>query len=431
MSKKKTKRNRARSTAAESARSVAAAGLALTPHQRCFALTGLVVWCACSLLLAGLIPRGDAPDEAAHLGYIDQLADTWTLVDFRTQGRGTEAHQPPLYYALCAAVSMATGGSLLVLRAISTVCGLALIVTTFALARAWRPTAGFAFPAVCAAAVGFLPMNLYVCSAVNNDPLVNVLVALGLLHMWHSRKSARGPLHAGLTGGIAGLAMLTKSTALALAATGIVWFAVQCAPQQGRRRALWSLAAFLVGLGVLWGPWAAYNTRMYGDPLAAGAFSQVAAGAHPAQLGAAGVWYWIRWVAPFAWFTLWGAYDHLIDPADFMPMAWYLSFAPIALAAAWGAAGRVRALWADPERRRLVISLAVGAAVLMAGFVSFNRVVFQAQARYFFCYLPAFSVLLCGGLDALGGWKARIGLICLLVLLAAGCLDGLAWRMWS
>jgi 4-amino-4-deoxy-L-arabinose transferase-like glycosyltransferase len=404
---------------------------ALTRGQRLIATASLLAWCACSLLLVGLIPRGDAPDEVAHLAYIDHLSHTWAPIDFRTEPRGTEAHQPPLYYALCAALWRATGESLVALRLVSTICGLGLAIATFALARAWRPAAGFGFHWTCAAVLAFLPMNLYICSAVNNDPLVNLLVAAGLLHLWRSRGSQRPVLDAGIAGAIAGLAMLTKSTALALVATCIVWFGLSCVSADDPGRAVRRAAGFLIGLGITWGPWAVYNTWRYGDPLAASAFAQVAAGVPPAQLGATGLWYWVRWVMPFTWFTLWGAYDHLVHADDFMPMVWYAAFIPLLLIAAWTMARRTRRWWAEPEYRTLAASLAAGMAVLLVGFVSFNRVVFQAQARYFFCYLPVFCVLLCYGLHALGGWKARIALMCLAALLAAGCLDGLVWRMWS
>ncbi len=430
MSRRKRAGNRTGS-ARNDRKANASAPSSLTKGQRLLVAASLLAWCACSLLLVGLIPRGDAPDEVAHLAYIDHLSRTWTLVDFRTEPRGTEAHQPPLYYALCAALWRATGESLVALRLVSTICGLGLAIATFALARAWRPNAGFGFHWACAAVLGFLPMNLYICSAVNNDPLVNLLVGAGLLHLWTSRGSSRPVLDGGIAGIIAGLAMLSKSTALALAATCVVWFGLPCVSADDRGRAIRRAAGFLIGLGVTWGPWAVYNTWRYGDPLAASAFAQVAAGVPPAQLGATGLWYWVRWVMPFTWFTLWGAYDHLVHADDFMPMAWYAAFIPLLLIAVWTVARRSRRWWADPEHRALAASLAAGTAVLLVGFVSFNRVVFQAQARYFFCYLPVFCVLLCGGLHALGGWKARTALICLAALLAAGCLDGLVWRMWS
>ncbi len=382
------------------------------------------------MLLAGVIPRGDAPDEAAHLSYISHLADTWTLVDFRTESKGTEKHQPPLYYGLCALVSIVTGGSLFALRLVSTLCGLALILVSFGLARQWLPSGGFLLHWACAAAVGFLPMNLYVCSAVNNDPLVNALVAAGLLAMWATRDSQRPLRDAALVGAIAGLGMLTKSTALALVAAGFAWYGVAYLSRGRAKQELWRLVAFLGGLLVIWGPWAARNTVMYGDPLAARAFSALAAGAPPEMFGGPGLSYWVLWVAPFAWRTFWGAYDHLIHPDDFLPGAWYLAFAPLVILALLGLARALPGWLRTPERRALAASLAMGTLVLLVGFVGFNLNVFQAQARYFFCFLPVLLIALCAGLSSLGSRSGQLGVLVLMMLLAAGCADGVAWRMW-
>ena len=401
----------------------------MTQGQRLVTIATLSLWCGCSVFLAGVIPPGDAPDEAAHLEHINHLARTWTFPDFRLEPTGTEAHQPPLYYALCAALTAATGASLLGLRLVSTACGLALIVVTFALARSWAPDRGFGFHWCCAAVVGFLPMNLYICSAVNNDPLIQLLVAVGLLHVWRTRDREGSLASPAMAGVIAGLAMLTKSTALGFVTTCLVWYGMACLGKEKRREGLRALAAFVVVLAVIWGPWATRNTVMYGDPLGARAFA-----AHvraPAiQLGAPGLDYWIHWVAPFSWFTLWGGYDHLIHRDDFMPMAWYIALTPVCLLAAYGLASRWRGVWAGREPRRIALSLAAGAGVLLAAYVSFNFGVFQAQTRYFFSYLPIFAVGLCAGLDALGGWRGRAGPVCLLALLAIGCVDGVAWRMW-
>ena len=80
----------------------------------------------------------------------------------------------------------------------------------------------------------------------------------------------------------------------------------------------------------------------------------------------------------------------------------------------------------DIYRRGIVLT----AAVVLAGFISFNTTVFQAQARYFFCYLPVFAILICTGLQGLGKFKGRATFLALLSLLAIGCWTGVAWRMW-
>ncbi len=390
----------------------------------------LGVWLVCSAFLTTAIPPGDAPDEDAHLAFIQHLAETWTLVDFRTQGRGTEMHQPPLYYATCAVLMQTAGVGRYGLRLVSTLCGVGLIAATFALARAWFPRQAFAFHWAAAVVLALLPMNLYICSAINNDPLVNLLVALGLLQMWRSRGSKHPVLSAASTGALAGLAMLTKSTALALVAVGLVWYGVPLIKSRGRGVAAQRLWAFLAALALLWGPWAVRNTLVYGDPLAAGAFATVAAGPPPTHVGYPAITYWLRWVARWGWFTLWGAYDHLVHADDFMPLVWYLALLlPVGLALI-GFTIRWRTSEIEARRRLLLVSLAAGAAVLLAGFISFNTTVFQAQARYFFCYLPVFAIFLCTGLQGLGEFKGRVTLVALLSLLAIGCWTGVRWQMW-
>ncbi len=429
MSAARKRREQADARAAE----VDAAGAsprALTRLEWAILIVTLALWLSCSVFLTTVIPPGDAPDEEAHLAFIEHLAQTWTLVDFRAEGRGTEMHQPPLYYAVCAVLMNMAGAGVYGLRLISTLCGLGLIAATFALARAWFPQREFGFHWACAVVLAFIPMNLYVCSAVNNDPLVNLLVVLGLLQMWTSRDSKRPVLSAAITGAIAGLAMLTKSTALAFVAVCLVWFGVLLIRDRGTGQAGKRLWAFLAAFAILWGPWAVRNTIVYGDPIAAGAFATVAAGPPPTHVGYPTMTYWLRWVGRVCWFTLWGAYDHLIHEDDFMPLVWYLALLlPVGLALV-GFVIRWRTSEIDARRSLLLQSLAAGAAVLLAGFISFNTKVFQAQARYFFCYLPVFAILICTGLQGLGKFKGRATFVALLSLLAIGCWTGVAWRMW-
>ncbi len=399
------------------------------PVETVVLLLTCLCYVACSAYLCTAIVRGDAPDEAAHLEYIDRLAADPHLIDFRGEPKGTETHQPPLYYALAALVTLASGHSLLALRLLSTLCGLGSLWLTYRLAQAWLPQRSFWLHWACAAVVGFLPMNLYVCSAVNNDPPVNLLVALGLLCLWRSRWGAGGARRALICGAVAGLAMLTKSTALALVACGLVLYAVEvlCVPRP--ERSFRRPAAFLVGFLAVWGWWGVRNTLLYGDPLAAAAFSSLAAGAPAHELGAPGAAYWLGMVAPFTWMTFWGAYDHLIHPDDFMPTWWYLLLAPVVAVAVLGIVGRLRR-GLGREALPWVPALLAGLLVLLAGFVGFNLGVFQAQARYFFCFLPVLAIALCAGMVWCGRHVAKAGVITLLVLLAYGSLEGVAWRMW-
>ncbi len=432
MAKRQSKRDRKFSKPTDA--SVSAGTIAPTDegsrHRAILTLT-IIFWLMCSVALTVLIPRGDAPDEAAHLDYVSHLARTWDFGDFRTESRGTERHQPPLYYLICALVHLATGGSLIAVRLISTLCGVALILITFNLARAWRPGASFFFHWACAAVVGFLPMNLYMCSAANNDPLVNVLVAAGLLHFWSTRNSEHPVRDAAITGAIAGLAMLSKSTALAIVAAAGLWFLLPVFNPAVRRVSLLRLAAFIGAFFVVFGPWAVRNTIMYGDPLAASSFYTVLADcARPDDLGGLGPNYWLVYVLPFAWMTFFGAYDHLIHPDDFMPGMWYLLFIPVVLAAAVWGVGRLRSAWETSALRPLILCVLAGAFTLLAGFINFNCTVFQGQARYFFAYLPVAIIAICTGIDVMPRYRRGVGYALLLALIAWGVLEGIGWRMW-
>ena len=59
-------------------------------------------------LVAGLyslsVPSWEAPDEPAHYAYAAALLDTGALPKMTTGHGPTEAHQPPLYYMLTAAL---------------------------------------------------------------------------------------------------------------------------------------------------------------------------------------------------------------------------------------------------------------------------------------------------------------------------------------
>lgn len=390
----------------------------------------LVAWAACSAYLAFAVPVGSPPDEYAHLAFIDHLARSWSFPDFRAQPIGTEMHQPPAYYLLCALLR-AAHAPVALLRLLSTLLGLVTILCTHRLARALRPAAGEWFAWACAAVVAFLPMNLYLCSAVSNDPMAGAVVALGLLHLARSFKAERGVPAGALMGLLAGLALLTKSTTVALAAAAFVAYALPCLSAGDRRPALARLGAFLSVMLVVWGPWGIRNTLLYGDPLAGRAFAAVAAGVPTEQFGGPSPAYWLHLVIPYSWMSAWGAYGHLSPTvrADFMPDQWYLAFVPLMAAAWFGIARGGRRLLAGAQPA-LLLGLAAGALVLLAGYLSFNAERFQSQSRYFFCFLPVCAVVLCAGLDeALPAGKGRLLIAVLLVLLLVGVADGVTWRM--
>lgn len=383
------------------------------------------------LLLAGFLaarqPEGRFPDEARHLEYAIQLAEGRGGGDFRLEPAGTETHQPPGYYLLAAGV-IRLGGGLVAVRLLSVLAGLVTMGLTWRLAQEWVPEADPWVAVAAAGAVGFLPMNFYLSAAVNNDPAVILVVTGGLLLLARGLKrgfTARSALGLGL---VCGLALMVKSTGLCLlvAATVGLW------PRRGEwREGGKRLGALALGVAVVAGPWLTRNTLRYGDPLAARAFSQVAVGMSPEQVAGGNAWlYWVQYVADMFWLTSWGAFDGLQGKECAYPIDVYLFLSAWPLLAILG---WVRGRGTGPDeawRRRFHTALAAGAAVLLGGFISFNLELFQAQARYFFAFLPAVLTLIMWGLARLG--RGSRGLpVAFAVSLFLATLWGLAGPMWA
>jgi len=254
---------------------------------------------ACILLLVGFtilnlaysafIPIFEASDEVWHYPMVEHLAREWTLpVQPLEPGASSgpwrqEASQPPLYYALAAALTawidtsptaapydldtirhlnphVAAGvvtpdgsnpnlvvhnparerfpwrGAVLavhVARIFSVLLGTWAVYLTWALVRELYPEQPQL--AVLAAAIhAFTPMSLFVSASVNNDNLIVPLCSLALLMMIRLVKSPQSAVRTPKSkvvsylklGVVIGLGLLTKASALALlpfAAATIAW----------------------------------------------------------------------------------------------------------------------------------------------------------------------------------------------------------------
>lgn len=363
-------------------------------------------WCAVAVahvvltgILAALQPvdlgggtgKFAPPDESAHVAYLRELTSTWRLPVFRSGKGNYEAHQPPVYYLVASPVYLLgrLGGER---SAVVAVRALSVLIGAVSVLLIWRLAAlafgGQTAAATAATCVGALwPARVIACSSVSNDALAELagLGALVAMCALLDKVSVRGALVAGL--GV-GLAMLVKSSTLPLVVVGLVAVCV------GAQRAGWSakqcamgMVVFLSGVLILWGPWGARNTLLYGDPLAARAFAEVfrqdrATPEFFLQRGLTGAQYYELVVLNTA-LSFWGVFGQ----ANLWLPAWYY-----VLAGAWWAAGfglvlakaiarpqseSARAVWGV-----LVLHLVLTAAL----FLRFNAVFYQAQARYF---LPA------------------------------------------
>jgi 4-amino-4-deoxy-L-arabinose transferase-like glycosyltransferase len=222
-------------------------------------------------MLALAIAPFQAPDEAAHLRYVEHVGRTARLpVQPReaTSDHWEQSYQPPLAYIVFALVDrgleplgLSHDDRLRALRLVNAVAGTALVVVAYGIAaRVMAPGTAL----LVAVIVAFLPGIAASASALNNDTLANLLAAI----LWLPLLRENTPRTAWVTGIVLGVACLTKLSVLAL---GPLLFLVPlCRDPRDLPGALrHALRAGSAALLVL-SPWMLRNYLVYGDPLAIG-----------------------------------------------------------------------------------------------------------------------------------------------------------------
>jgi len=413
----------------------------------------LVVFVALAWMYSARTPAATAdqhnPDENAHMLSVASAASGHLPV-FRAGAADYEAHQPPLYYALCApvyAVARAGGpaAATRAVRGVSVLLGLALVAAAFLCVRDLFPTQ----PRLAlgtAAFVAWLPMNLALSASVTNDALTDFLMALALWRLTRAARDAgqfaRFPRlllrHALTLGGLIGLGIWTKTSTLLLLPT------VACAcfffvkhglvsPRDGGR-----LAAISLGVGVLLGaPWLLRNQALYGDPLAQHIFES--AFQNTAQApdliryvfgGSIGAYLW--GVARWTFASFWGVFDsmrlfwgqnplrHPPSPAQPLPFVYGL-LGLCCLAALGGlcACARRAPGWTAVQTA-ILSAFGVLVALTWLAHLRFVLVFFQAQGRYWYPALLPLALFFVLGLRGLAVRPRFFGL--LLGVMAVGLL---------
>ena len=178
-----------------------------------------VLWLALFCNNARLIPFSVGFDAEAHADYIKYVQERHSLP---LPNEGYEMFQSPLYYTYSALVLSSCGLSvndhsgILLLRFLTTLLGIANFTVVFLSLRLMFPgQPGKQLIGLLLAA--FLPMQLYLSHFLTNETLAATLMTTALfliLRLLH--KDRPSVLQFGLTGFVAGLAILTKTTAILL-----------------------------------------------------------------------------------------------------------------------------------------------------------------------------------------------------------------------
>jgi 4-amino-4-deoxy-L-arabinose transferase-like glycosyltransferase len=368
------------------------------------------------------VPDIGAPDERQHVNYVIHVASGRgfpVLVPGSPDLYETyQAHQPPLYYLLSTAwaATVARGdlteaGPGVRLRLLNALVGGGTVLGVYFLCLWGFRRAQVAIGAAAIAAL--LPMFVALCGAVNNDPLLILLCTWTLaLCAKTVREGWTSKLAIGI-GLLIGLAILTKTTGVALFPALVVTTLIT------RAQKPWKLVAMALGISVLVAlPWWVRNTQLYGDPLAIGAFNEAFVGSPQASafIERVGAWnYWTRgvgWGTLASFFGVFGYWDIWLPERFYVALA--LSFFALTIGWVWSA---TTATWRDAKPVHWINGIFLLMVVVL--FIRFNLQYFQAQARYI---LPALGPIAAGfsiGLLQISGrrWPIAFSVLCLVLLL--------------
>lgn len=375
-------------------------------------LIGLTQVALCALYIwstpLGNNGYANTPDEGAHLQYVKHIAEHWRPAVFEGyEGAGYESHQPPLYY-FTSAILYRIGNEGFV-RWLGVLCGLLTALVVWRWASTLRKEVGW-FAGMFVAA---LPMNVAICSSVNNDAMTNLWFALAL---WQLTRPSW------LLGLWIGLALLTKTTGVLLIPLVVLWLLWKRLDQKIEWSALKPAAlALLLGIAIGAG-WYVRNAVVYNDPLLQKTFVQAFQGtAKPSDFYEAGMTPtgYLQLVADWTFRSFFFAYG-APETANtgrplFLPDAFYLLALAVMVAAVAGLFLR-RRQGSPKEEMELAMPAGVLFMLALFAFLAFVTVFFQAQGRYFFPALGAIGLFLALGLERLAPQKQRVSALHLFAL---------------
>jgi hypothetical protein len=424
------------------------------------------------LIWAYLVPALDAPDEPSHLIAVAQMRAIHGLpvaiiLDPNTVSENStprpaalreyltrygythfralpyESTQPPLYYALCAALTAPLPDDpetlLYGCRFVSALLG---ALTVFAAARAAATLAPEwpAFALGVPLALALWPQFAFQTATVTNDiglDLGGAALAWAWAAALRAPAAARWPVILGL---LTGLGLLTKLTLGAgLAATAVVllgraWVAGGRAPAVRR---LVVEAAVVGGLALaLVGPWLWRNLRVYGEPTGAAQMFSVIHSIYTTRLHLPAT---TRFIPPplgdFVWYSFTSFWSVFGWRGVFLPTPLYaLAAALTALGVVGSAAWLVRrARGRPPLPAGTGWALAAYAVMALAAVTSYGLYTLTTdaslQGRYTFAALVPFCAIGVGGALRATGRPAVDRALGRLALLGLVILQVAAWTV--
>lgn len=242
-------------------------------HNRALLATVVAGGLAVRLALALTAAPFQAPDEAAHLRYVETLGRSGRLPvqPPTTWPHWEQFYQPPLAYGAFVAVEKIAGAASLpepdrlrALRVVNALLGSVIAPIAYAVVGRlvspgdWRPL-------LAALVIALFPGFAGNASVLNNDTLANLLAAALWLPLFSGGPTVRAAVKTGL---LFGAACLSKLSVLPFAP--LLFVAPLCRDPRSlgdalRRGTIASIVAAAIML-----PWMVRNHLVYGSPLAIG-----------------------------------------------------------------------------------------------------------------------------------------------------------------
>lgn len=403
----------------------------------------LVVYLALGVLYSVTTPLFEAPDEQWHFAFVQQVA----------AGRGLpvqssplqhlarqEGSQPPLYYAIAAALTFwvntsdypailwenphygydvpgvvndnknlfihtaqeafpyqNTALAMHLARLLSLAFGAVAVYFTYRLTLEIRASLGSSAIALAAAAlVAFTPQFLFISSAVSNDSAVAAFAALGLFLLVRACYAPPSLRAAILIGVVCGLSALTKVSGAALFPLALIVLGI--VNRRRPRQLVLQFAAATLAFGLIAGWWYLRNLLLYGELTGTARMLQIfGARATPLPL------------------DQWRAQLYEVFETFWLGLGWGNIRAPewvygtLGLAAALGLVG----LTAGLVRRRQNLRAAIQANLPLVILAAWVAIVFIALMRWMMLTQAPHGRLLFPGLPAIAalvviGWTQLI-----------------------
>lgn len=393
----------------------------------------LIAYFALGVAYALQTPAWQAPDEPAHYNYIRFIIEEQALPildageydqayneNFTRTPQNTasmsidplryEDYAPPLYYLLAAPIYALTDGWLNAIRLFSVVLGGALVVMAYLIGAEVYPDQ-LVFALGGAAFVAFVPQHLAMLSAINNDSLAELLIALTVLQslrLFRSPTISRRKLI--LLGVTLGLGLLTKAT-FYYTAIPIAFIALILHSRRYTLRFTHYVLVFVPAL-LIGSIWWLRNLIVYGG------FDVLGLARHNAVV--VGQTTTAQWISDYGWGGLlsrffswtyrsfWGQFGWMSTP---MPDREYLLLGGLSVVALigwvwWIIAGRnpTGALRGGQEAGSKTpyasVLLSLWVALTVGGYLYYNATFVQHQGRYLF---PALIPI--GLAFAIGWWQ--------------------------